>query len=65
MARAATIVETFSHTCAAVAQDTGDAIEWAIHADRRAAAVKAVEECTMKSKSGPRCFVRLLRCYAE
>jgi hypothetical protein len=59
------IVETFSDTCAAVAQDTGDAIDWAVDADRRAAAIKAVEKCTKKSKRGPRCFVRSLRCYAK
>jgi hypothetical protein len=59
------IVETFSHACAAVAQDTGNAIDWAIDVDRRTAAINAVEKCTKKSKRGPRCFVRLLRCYAE
>jgi hypothetical protein len=63
--KACKIVETFSRACAAVAQDTGDAIDWAVDADRRTAAIKAVEKCTKKSKRGPRCFVRLLRCYAE
>jgi hypothetical protein len=59
------IVESFSNTCAAVAQDTGGGVDWAVAADRRTAATKAVEKCTAKSKTGPRCFVRVLHCYSE
>ena len=58
------IVESFANACAAVAADTGDALDWAIDADRATAATKAIAKCGAKSKSGPRCFVRLLRCYS-
>jgi hypothetical protein len=56
------VVETFSKTCAAVAEDTKGAVKWAMDDDGRKAAEKALKRCNDKSKNRS-CRIRLKHCY--
>jgi hypothetical protein len=57
------IVESFSNTCGAVAQNVaGSVAGWAMNDDRRTAGEDALKACNKKDADG-RCHIALLHCY--
>lgn len=58
------IVETFSNTCAAVAEDNAGVVGWGTDDNRQKAMDEAVEECDEESDDGS-CRVVLKHCYGE
>ncbi len=57
------IAETFSNTCVAVAMGTDGAVDWDKDQNLRQASMNAIKKCSLKTKSGTRCFLNLRHCF--
>lgn len=57
------VVETFSETCAAIAQNVSGTVAWATHDNKKQVAEGALKRCNNKTDAHT-CHIRLLHCYA-